>query len=136
MKSAVPCKICDKFYKCYDGRVNRKVCGSCRTKIRRFLCKLAAIYYLGGKCKTCGWIGSQAAFEFHHRDPLTKAFDVGRNLNKSWDFVKEELDKCDLLCSNCHRISHSDKSNPVLVEAALKYNGKLQFNKDEVEKYI
>ena len=59
------CKLCNNKFKDYQNR-GRKRCGSCNTKIRRFRAKAAAIEYLGGKCKKCGWSGDQAAMQFHH----------------------------------------------------------------------
>jgi hypothetical protein len=45
--------------------------------------------------------------------------------NMSWDRVKNELDKCDLLCALCHRLEHSNYSNEKLKEVAKNYQGKL-----------
>lgn len=59
----------------------------------------------GGKCIQCNYSRCNAALEFHHRDPSQKKFLLtSTNLNRySWEEVLEELDKCDLLCANCHR---------------------------------
>lgn len=77
---------------------------------------------LGGKCSNCGWAGGLAAFEFHHQDG--KDFSVGNAGNRSWDVIKKELLKCVLLCSNCHRETHSDYDNPALIEEVEKYKGR------------
>ena len=69
--------------------------------------KLKAIEYKGGKCVQCGYSKSAAALQFHHRDPSQKDFGIGgRGENRSWEKTKLELDKCDLLCSNCHAEEH------------------------------
>ena len=48
------------------------------------------------------------ALEFHHLDPSQKDFGISsKGYTRSWDKVKEELDKCILVCSNCHREIHS-----------------------------
>lgn len=64
----------------------------------------------GNVCSKCGieYNGNNAAiFQFHHTDPSTKSFCVPHMLvNKSWDDVLKELDKCELLCSNCHDSLH------------------------------
>lgn len=49
----------------------------------------------------------RAALEFHHKNPEDKDFAIGGNMNRGWEFVKKELYKCILLCSNCHRIQHN-----------------------------
>lgn len=55
----------------------------------------------GGKCEVCG---SKENLEFDHRERTTKIFNLsGCHLDKSWDKIIQELEKCDLLCSDCHR---------------------------------
>lgn len=68
--------------------------------------KLESILYLGGKCASCKQEFHPAVFEFHHRDPTTKDKDPSKLLSYSWKTITEELDKCDLLCANCHRLIH------------------------------
>jgi hypothetical protein len=43
---------------------------------------------------------------FHHRDPETKEFTVSQMLDRAWSVLVTELDKCDLLCFNCHMEEH------------------------------
>lgn len=85
----------------------KKMCGSCRTKLRRRRQKQRAIDYLGGKCIICGFDKHPAALTFHHRDPSTKGFEVSKYIQIAWSRVVVELDKCDLLCANCHIIEHT-----------------------------
>jgi predicted transcriptional regulator len=76
--------------------------------------KQKCVDYLGGKCIICGYNKSLKALEFHHRDPSKKDFPIS-GIRKSWDFTKKELNKCDLLCANCHREEH-EKINDALFE--------------------
>jgi hypothetical protein len=117
------CVLCLQKFKDYQNK-NRRRCGSCNTKIRRFRAKAAAIEYLGGKCERCGWSGNQAAFQFHHKDSNTKEFTVGNAANKSWDSIKKEIRKCILLCANCHMIRHSTKDEKRFLKEALNYKGR------------
>lgn len=117
------CRLCHKKFKDSQGR-NRSRCGSCNTRIRRFRAKAAAINYLGGKCIQCGWQGNQAALQFHHINASKKDFIIGNVANKSWDVIKMELEKCILLCANCHTIKHSAKSEKELIDEALNYKGR------------
>jgi hypothetical protein len=64
--------------------------------------KRRAVEYLGGKCSRCGYNKCVRALSFHHRDPLIKSFGIANPSTKKWEIVKAELDKCDLLCLNCH----------------------------------
>lgn len=73
-------------------------------KQRRTALKERAVAYLGGKCQQCGYNRSLAAFDFHHQDPFEKDFEISSVL--SWDRLQPELDKCILLCANCHREAH------------------------------
>jgi hypothetical protein len=68
--------------------------------------KNQAIEYLGGKCNHCQLSYHPAVFEFHHKNPAEKERDPSKMLNSSWDRLKAELDKCELLCANCHRLVH------------------------------
>ena len=62
-----------------------------------------AVTLLGGECKICGYKKSLSALTFHHRYPKEKDFDIGPALgNKPVIIIKKELQKCNLLCFNCH----------------------------------
>ncbi len=70
---------------------------------RRKKLKLMAIEYKGGKCILCGYNKCVRALNMHHKDPSQKEFGLSsRGLTRSWKKVIQELDKCVLLCSNCH----------------------------------
>jgi transcription elongation factor Elf1 len=74
-----------------------------RVAERRRLIKQKAIDYKGGKCEICGYNKCSRALSFHHRNPAEKDFNISlRGHSRSWDRVKAELDKCVLLCANCH----------------------------------
>ena len=67
-----------------------------------------SVNYLGGKCMKC-CENRMHAMIFHHRDPSKKEFSGLAFRKKRWADLKRELDKCDLLCQNCHRELHYDK---------------------------
>lgn len=79
-----------------------------RVQNKRRGVKIKAVEYKGGKCNKCGYNKCLGAMEFHHLDPKEKDFSIGnKGYTRSWDKVKEELDKCVLLCANCHREEHN-----------------------------
>lgn len=78
---------------------------------RRLRNKLKAIEYLGGECESCGYQKCHASLDFHHKDPLEKDSTIKDLLNHSWKKIQKELDKCMLLCSNCHRELHWEQDN-------------------------
>jgi len=61
------------------------------------------------KCERCGF-SHPAALDFHHRDSSTKEFTIGsrRTLPSNTKTLKE-IEKCEVLCSNCHRIHHYEE---------------------------
>lgn len=71
---------------------------------RRRKIKTMAIEYKGGKCQLCGYSKYQGALDLHHLNQKTKKFGIAdKGYTRSWNTVKEELDKCILVCANCHR---------------------------------
>ena len=71
---------------------------------RRRAIKALAIEYKGGKCQVCGYKKYQGALDLHHLDRKQKAFSFSdKGHSRSWERVKKELDKCVLVCANCHR---------------------------------
>lgn len=69
--------------------------------------KQKAIAYKGGECKICGYDKCASAMEFHHVDDQKKDFSISQQRSTLFENIKSELDKCVLLCSNCHREIHS-----------------------------
>ena len=77
-------------------------------KARRKKIRDMAIAYKGGRCEACSYDRCPDAFEFHHLDPAQKDFAISaKGYTRSWTRVKMELDKCRLLCANCHREAHA-----------------------------
>lgn len=71
----------------------------------RIKTKKKLVDYKGGKCEKCGYNKCIEALEFHHNDPNEKDFAISRK-SYSYDRLKNEVDKCILVCSNCHREIH------------------------------
>jgi hypothetical protein len=77
-------------------------------KARREKVRLMAVAYKGGLCQVCGYNVCTEALEFHRLDPTQKDFGISnKGYTRSWEKVKDELDKCALLCANCHREVHA-----------------------------
>lgn len=95
----------------YDNSIHWK-CMKCQSEYvqkRRDHIKLLALAYKGNRCQCCGYNKCVSALEFHHINPEQKDFAIGsRGYTRSWNKVKTELDKCVLVCSNCHREIHSN----------------------------
>jgi len=86
-----------------------KDCQTARIRRGRQQFKDECIAYKGGRCESCGYDRCRDALDFHHRDPSAKEFKLSKHPRKVLDqTLKDELDKCSLLCSNCHREEHAD----------------------------
>lgn len=117
MKVCTACKIAksiDHFYKskthsqgvmCYcKNCFNRKVTNRWIERKKR------AVRYKGSHCIDCRLHltdSHYSVFEFHHTEPAEKDHDWTKLRLKSWVRIQKELNKCVLLCANCHRLRHS-----------------------------
>ena len=65
-----------------------------------------ALKYRGGKCSVGGYSKCPDALDLHHL--AGKDFGLSsKGMTRSWDKIREELDKCILVCANCQREIHS-----------------------------
>lgn len=100
------CTVCGRDMG--ENKKNHSKCNTCVTRLRRLRIKKKCVEYLGGKCERCGYDKHLAALTFHHLDPTVKEFTITTSKSShNWPTIKNELDKCILLCSNCHNIEHS-----------------------------
>lgn len=67
--------------------------------------KQKIIKIMGGKCACCGYNKCIQALELHHLNPEEKELSIS-NYSLGWDKIVKELEKCILVCSNCHREIH------------------------------
>lgn len=112
-----------QFYKRRNDKNLGSYCKDC-TKLqvttRQQKLKQEAVEYKGGKCLSCNYDKYQGALEFHHLNPNEKEFNISQIKSFSLADIKEELDKCILLCSNCHKeihanlIKYDEKTNTIL----------------------
>lgn len=69
--------------------------------------KKRIVYVMGNKCQCCGYNKLNSALELHHLNPEEKDFALGTNVNISWISARQEIQKCILVCANCHREIHA-----------------------------
>ena len=112
------CEICERNFEtnsksriyCYEcseesSRSNASTRKHQKTILRRSM-KKQAVKILGGKCMICGYNKCIDALEFHHKDPTKKEFKIGSGNTMSWKEYRLEVQKCLLVCSNCHKEIH------------------------------
>ena len=93
---------------CSALRCRCKKCASEAVQKRREKTKELLVEYKGGKCEICGYDKCVEALECHHINPDEKDFGIGqKGYTRSFERNKAEVDKCILVCANCHREIHN-----------------------------
>lgn len=86
-------------------------CISNQTIDRQREFKQRCIDYKGGCCCICKYNKTNSALEFHHKDKSKKDFNISYyklvSIKNNFEIVQKELDKCLLVCANCHREIHA-----------------------------
>jgi hypothetical protein len=105
-------KICKKhgeqeFIQETNGYFRCKRCRNNHVIKNRQDVKIKLIEYKGGKCVKCGYDKCVASLTFHHLDPTEKEVKIGGS-SYNFEFLKKEVDKCILVCANCHGEIHSN----------------------------
>lgn len=107
------CSLCGRRYRYVylKGTVishnTLKKCNSCCANAGRFSRKDRMIAYKGGRCQICGYNRCNRSLTFHHMDPSVKKLGFAGNHSRKWSVIQAELDKCLLLCHNCHNEVHA-----------------------------
>lgn len=123
------CKKCHNTFRAEKYKTDpkykigvRKRTNKRRKKNFRFLQTLKRMY----NCEICGE-NNHLCLDFHHKDPATK---IGNIRNVANDFtlerLKQEIRKCILLCSNCHRCQHINENR--YLSPAVRYVRNLKKN--------
>ena len=110
----VPVQQFNKAKTCIDcgestnGKGGHLRCQKHYALLKRKELKAKLIERLGGKCQMCQGVFPPAVFDFHHTE--NKIEDISfMILNRSEKAIFQEIEKCLLLCANCHRIHHHEK---------------------------
>lgn len=88
-----------------------KRCDAKRKREKSLYTKEKIKEYLGGEliCASCGYTyPTLTPFNFHHINPKEKEGIIAHMLDYRWEKIEEELNKCILLCANCHLIEHHE----------------------------
>ncbi len=69
-------------------------------------------------CSRCGFNNS-LALQFHHRNPEEKTLSIADFVGTdcSIERLMREINKCDVLCANCHQIEHAETTHFVPLTA-------------------
>lgn len=94
------------------GDAYRKRAIERRARIKKILQEKAANYLSDKSCEDCGFSDIRT-LDFDHIDPNLKKFGIARAINSgySWKQILDEINKCRILCANCHRIRTANQYN-------------------------
>jgi hypothetical protein len=118
------CKICvkEKSKEHYLNNIEnilKKV--KVRNKENTFKAQQTIDSFKEGKCcQKCGYNEYKCVLDFHHKDPKQKNFNISTGGRKNIERIKKEIEKCVILCSNCHRSFHYlEKTKNITIEEYL-----------------
>lgn len=85
----------------------RGYCKDCANNLekQRYLDKKNFVNSQKTKCEKCGE-DRFYTLDFHHKDKQEKEFTIGQFKKGSFEIIQSEINKCVILCSNCHREFH------------------------------
>jgi DNA-binding CsgD family transcriptional regulator/5-methylcytosine-specific restriction endonuclease McrA len=106
-------------------------------KLKRMMKKDILVRLSGGKCCNCGFDIYVGVMHFHHIDKSLKLFSLHSNdLSRPVNELINEVNKCALLCSNCHGIIHADETlRKVPIVNLIRCNIKLSDWPDNFNSY-
>lgn len=102
------CKACyNVWWRGYYARNTEKVKTRARNQSRRNAAWLRE-YKAKLRCNRCG-MDNPATLQFHHLSRDEKDIDVAAAVNRGWALARilREIEKCEVLCANCHSIEHA-----------------------------
>lgn len=83
---------------------SKKAIDACNKRKQRERLDFISEYKVKKGCERCGYNEHPCALDFAHKDPKTKKFTVSKILTRNFNLIEKEIDKCRVLCSNCHRL--------------------------------
>lgn len=122
------CTVCNTVKTNENTKINSKgridsrcyQCISELANLRHRAFKTKCVNYKGGKCEKCGYDKCIDSLQFHHKNPENKLFAICTK-NFYNQEVENELNKCAILCANCHFEEHSSVDNSDVREVVLEY---------------
>lgn len=123
LKTCNSCKIeypaTESFFNLNDKHTKKllhicRKCSGLKSSKQRISDRIIAINKKGGKCERCGYSEYFGALEFHHIDPKIKEGTLSHLKYSTSSKALEELEKCTLLCCNCHKLTHHELGKSII----------------------
>lgn len=112
-------------WEAYGKRYRCRGCNTDAINKRKQRLKQQLVEEAGGGCQSCGYNRSLSALHFHHIDPSAKSFEISKMTSKSEALVRQEVEKCKLLCANCHCEIEDEQRTRSLVGERSVYTGEV-----------
>ena len=104
-----PYKYDKKYHKDWHQK-NKKDVKTLKNKREKATREWLISYKTSMKCNKCGFNSHPAALDFHHIDKSKKDKTISQMIrNYGKEAIMKEMDKCEVLCANCHRILHYEE---------------------------
>jgi hypothetical protein len=105
-------KTKDKEAKIRHLRANKDYYRQKSTARKEMLRQYLLDYKKRSHCKIC-LISDPVVLQFHHRNPSEKDISISNVVSRGWSLTRldKEIEKCDILCANCHLKFHSEQKN-------------------------
>jgi len=131
-------KTCNCCSKKFLTKNRASKCSTCRKSIKCSMNRDVATSIFSGKCQICGYDRTIKALCFHHVYPQDKEFMISQCWHYSWKRLIKELEKCVMICSNCHDEIHDNLIPIEKIESIHKLNKDKLVNltSDKYELYV
>lgn len=130
MAEKIQCRYCEKFFleDAFGVAVTtsskvyrRRKCRDCYRLMKQSLIQKYLQWINENKqklgCGRCG-ITDPRVLDFHHKKCEDKLFTIGGFRRAvGFDRIKKEVEKCEVLCANCHRITHEENRKKEIIGA-------------------
>ena len=102
------CSICNKVI---GGKGAWGLCKKHYMESRTSIIKDTIIEFFGNKCNSCNLSFPSCCYDFHHIDKTNKEFTISNMFTSNGiEEICKEISKCEMLCSNCHRLHHYNEN--------------------------
>lgn len=91
-----------RYYLKHKSELNKKQREYHRQKENEFLSK----YKQGKSCALCGYNEHWEILQFHHKDKKSFEITLSKIAKRSPEEIRKEIEKCILICPNCHFLLH------------------------------
>jgi len=102
-------QICFRCLKVFHPTKRVEVCRSCQGQVNTEKRDYINEFKLKTGCKDCGYRENRVALQYDHLPQFEKLFELSDAHVKPWCEIMAEIEKCDVVCANCHSIRTANR---------------------------